>query len=521
MTEARLTRSGQRIYEYLMQGKRTRNEEGNVTSTGNFKSHYKKHPEKLLHLEQYLKQEDNNDNDNIDGNKSKQPRIADMLAPVSDEKIASKLVDFIVDGNLAFHISQLPSLRALLESASGRKVIMPSRRKFMASLQSKCDELKSTLKHTLKEQSFLCVTCDAWSSKGQSFLGVTIHFLNQHYKRESFLLAFKRMYARQTYLHLAQTLDEIFKDFEIDIEKITHIVTDGGSAFCKMFKEFGNTTDVIMQDSPEDEYDDDTNTAPTASSEQHETRTTSSSGNNEEESLDMVHEFMQTETGELFQNEILQFDVVQNVEPDDYFGGRLSNEQPQIKLPPQRRCFSHLLNLASQDFENMLPTMANRAFKQTYNKLHALWNTTNRSCYAKTICQNELGCSLKVPCETRWNSKFDAINKIVDICKSDTIYERNKINILIRRLKTELRSANHLLILEQSDISVMENYVKVMQPIASALDTLQGEYNCSQGLILPVIFSMKHKISSFDVDCNLLGDFKQTMLEVLVDYYYQ
>lgn len=429
-------------------------------------------------------------------------------------------MDFVVEGNLSFNVSQLPSLQALLQSVSGRKVIMPGRRKFMSKLESKFHAMKSSLKDILKEQQFLCVTCDVWSSRGQSYLGVTIHFINQDHKRESYLLAFKRLYARQTYLYLAQTLDEIFKDFEIDIEKITNIVTDGGSAFCKMFKEFGNTTDAIIQDSPEDEYDDDAMFAPTTSSEPLDTRTTSSSEVSEEETLDTVHEFMQTETGELFQNEILQFDVVQNVITDDYFGGHISNEQPQIRMPPQRRCFSHLLNLASQDFGNMLPTIASRAFKQTYNKLNALWNTTNRSSYAKTICQNELGGSLKVPCDTRWNSKFDAINKIVGICKSDTIFERNKINILIKRLKTELHSANHLLTLDQSDISVMENYIKIMQPIATSLDTLQGEYNCSQGMILPVIFSMKHKISSFDVDCNIMGDFKQTMLEVIVDYYY-
>lgn len=121
---------------------------------------------------------------------------------------------------------------------------------------------------------------------------------------------------------------------------------------------------------------------------------------------------------------------------------------------------------------------------------------------------------LKIPCETRWNSKFDSILKIFEICKRDTIFERNKINILIQRLRKELKTANHLLTLEATDLFVMENFVAVMKPIACALDTLQGEYNCSQGLILPVISSMKRRISSLEDTSNIMTDFKQTMLSV-------
>lgn len=432
-------------------------------------------------------------------------------------KVTSKLVDFVVEGNLSFNVSQLPSLQSLLETVSGRKVIMPTRRKFMHQLENKFKDMKSSLKDKLKDQKYLCVTCDVWSSRGQSYLGVTVHFINEEFQRESFLLAFKRLYARQTYLQLAQELDAIFKDFEIDIEQITNIVTDGGSAFCKMFKEFGDVTDAVIQDTPEDEYDDDSTTISSEPVQQQGVATTSSSG--EDDTQDTIRPFMQTEQGELFQSDILNFDTVQTVETDDYFGDNILNQEPQIKLPPQRRCFSHLLNLTSQDFEKDLPEIPQRAFKQTYNRLNALWHTTNRSSFAKIICQNELGCLLKIPCETRWNSKFDSIKKVFDICKSDMNPERNKINILIRRLKTELKSANHLMLLEPSDFLVMENYVKVMQPIACALDTLQGEYNCSQGIILPVISSMKHRISSLEENCNIVIDFKRTMMTVSIDFY--
>lgn len=57
---------------------------GSISSTGNFKNHYKKHPSRFKALEEYLKQEDTivNDNDN-----ARQLKIADILLPVSQEKV--------------------------------------------------------------------------------------------------------------------------------------------------------------------------------------------------------------------------------------------------------------------------------------------------------------------------------------------------------------------------------------------------------------------------------------------------
>lgn len=49
-----------------------------------------------------------------------------------------------------------------------------------------------------------------------------------------------------------------------------------------------------------------------------------------------------------------------------------------------------------------------------------------------------------------------------------------------------------------------------------ALDKLQGEKNCSQGYILPVLFAMKHRIEQQDATNSNIGkDFKTTMLEAI------
>lgn len=113
---------------------------------------------------------------------------------------------------------------------------------------------------------------------------------------------------------------------------------------------------------------------------------------------------------------------------------------------------------------------------------------------------------MQVPVITRWNSKYDAIRKTAT-CGID------KLNELIGRLKKEC-NASQLQNLTESDMAVLNEYLKVMGPIAAALDRLQGEVTASQGYVIPTIISMKYKISSLQGG-NLLQAFKKTALEVI------
>lgn len=70
----------------------------------------------------------------------------------------------------------------------------------------------------------------------------------------------------------------------------------------------------------------------------------------------------------------------------------------------------------------------------------------------------------------------------------------------------------------------MESYGMMFEPVARALDVLQGEVNNSQGLIIPVLQSMKLHINSIDVTGNIVRDFK-SVLTRLIDkrfgYYFE
>lgn len=161
-------------------------------------------------------------------------------------QVATKALNFVIDGNISFNAVQLESFKELLETVSGRKIVIPSRHKFMKTLDSEYSKMKDKVRETLSRQKYICITADVWSSRAQSYLGVTAHFLNDEFKRESYVLAFKQLYFKQTYKVLAIEMDKIFNDYGIKHSQITNIVTDGGSNFCKMFKMYGKSIDAVV-----------------------------------------------------------------------------------------------------------------------------------------------------------------------------------------------------------------------------------------------------------------------------------
>lgn len=389
---------------------------------------------------------------------------------------------------------------------------MPSRHKFMSTLDAHFKEVKTELKMLLSKQSHICVTADVWSSRAQSYLGVTVHFINESFDRESYLLGFKQLKQRQTYDVLAKALDEIFKDFGIEKSQITNIITDGGSAFCKMFKKYGDSIDVICLNTNGEEIE-------LADSENVEA--VDDGANVAETELDIVQQFMQDENGEEFVNEILNFDNIthnaHNAHNDDDFDNYFDNDfqgntdPNEIQLPAQRRCVSHLLNLLAKDFEKHLSGNAKAAFNKTFNALHSLWVIVRVSSRAKTICKEILNATLKYPCETRWNSKLDCVRQ----CNQVVI--QNKLNDLIDKLKSSLNSntAEQLRKFTANDFSVMRQYEQVFGHVANSLDILQGEKNNSQGCIMPVLISMKTRISQLRETNNIIKDFKELILNLI------
>lgn len=412
------------------------------------------------------------------------------------------LLNFIVDGNLPFSV---------IQQVAGHEVRIPKTGIFMNFMKDQFNLMKTKLTEHLNEQEYLCVTCDVWSSRAQSYLGMSVHFIDDDFERESYVLAFRELKYKQTHVVMAKEIIKVFAEHGIHVEKITNIVTDGGSAFCKAFKVYGKGSDPLIEIVETIETND------------------------KNDDNDENYPFIQYDDGEYFYSNIIRFDDneltgisqidvdLQNedgssdlvdVPDDDYLNDYIStndddNERDCVmaQLPPHRRCLSHILNLFAGDFEKKLPARASTALITTLSKLQSIWVCPRRSSTSKSICKDILGCQLKMPVETRWNSKFNAIQQIHDI-------GIEKMMQYVTALKTSITSTKNLSNLLVEDFKVMAAYIKVMKPIANSLDRLQGEKNCGQGYILPTLTTMLLNIRMLE-GSPLLKSFQETMLKLI------
>lgn len=118
-----------------------------------------------------------------------------------------------------------------------------------------------------------------------------------------------------------------------------------------------------------------------------------------------------------------------------------------------------------------------------------------------------LGCMPMIPVETRWNSEYDSVDKIAKLGV-------DKINTYVDKLKEISKNASHVQPLTKEDGIMINIYVKVMKPVATALDKLQGEKEDNQGFILPTLFAMKYHLTSLEGG-TILKQCRDTMLKAV------
>ena len=119
----------------------------------------------------------------------------------------------------------------------------------------------------------------------------------------------------------------------------------------------------------------------------------------------------------------------------------------------------------------------------TMAKCSALWNKSSRSPLAAEAVTSVRQKTLIVPNSTRWNSFYMAVAKIHSIIEKQT---DSALNFLCEKLD--------LPVFRPNEINFISEYVKVMQPVAKSLDTLQAEKQCFMGILLPTIASLRTRL---------------------------
>ena len=82
----------------------------------------------------------------------------------------------------------------------------------------------------LANVKFAAFTTDMWSNtKRESFLGLTIHFIDKNYKLVNLVLATKEVNEEHSGDNLVAWLEAILEEYEVSPHQIVGVVTDNGA----------------------------------------------------------------------------------------------------------------------------------------------------------------------------------------------------------------------------------------------------------------------------------------------------
>lgn len=362
---------------------------------------------------------------------AKRPKISGKIG-IEPDVFLDRILRFVIDTVSPLSIVDQPSFKDLF---LGINVKLVSRRTVTRRLLEMNTQRVAVTKESLSKAKFVCTTADIWSAKRRSFIGVTGHFIDEEFKRQSFPLACKRFKGTHSYDKIGEILSSIHAAYGLDSRKIIATITDNAKNFVKAFEEFGVNISALrgLRDRSDISREIPSNAEDTES---------------DSDDLDL--------------SDIDSFD-----EP--------------VTLPGHLRCSSHTLNLVSTtDLLNAIkedPRLLNR-HEKAIAKCTKLWHKAALPKSAEKITAM-VGHTFSYPIVTRWNSLYDALTQIVA--------SKNHLPVLFESL--DLKDP-----FTPSEITYIEEYCQVMAPLARALDLLQGDNKVYYGILLPTLTVVKSEL---------------------------
>lgn len=406
------------------------------------------------------------------------------------------ILAFVVSSNSPFSIVENKEFKDLISYVSNGQAKVPTTKTLMSDLDSRLDKIKVNLKQVIETAKYVCTTADIWTKRSISFMGVTIHFLDDQLNRKSYLLAFRRILGRHTHAVIAEVLLSINKEFNVMRTKITHIITDGASNFRKAFVVYApNENENYSYDDPEIDNEE--------------------TSSNSDAEMD-VEDVLGPENDDMFfPPDIMceSLDWVCDIEDDEYDCGEYS------ALAKQLRCIAHSLNLIGSDFEKRLKKSSTRCFDMlnaAYSKLKRFWELNSRSTVAHEIILRICKRSFPCPNATRWNAKFDAI-EVAEQHKYAIKIAIDEINREAQKNAPRNKRSKPLEILTVAEWKMLKDYTICMRPVAIALDIIQGEKRACLGYVLPTLYGIKASLCENAVLEAYSSDYGQIFHDCMVD----
>lgn len=352
---------------------------------------------------------------------------------ITQKEFDTRILKFIINTMSSLSIIEHKSFLDLFQ---GINLKVMTRKVATKQINELYNENIQKIKNLIHVQKYVCTTTDIWSGRRRSFIGVTCHWLTDDFKRQSVALSCQRFKGTHDNKSIAAILQTIHTKFGITEEKVIATITDNGSNFVKAFKVYGM---------PNKQNEDDES---------------------------QVHLENDSETDSEEDDELTDKILVPTEETND--------EEWGYVLPKHKRCASHTLNLiATADCKkaiNLNPKLRSR-HTTTFHKCSLLWKKAVKPKSSEIIVQC-LGHTLSRPGVTRWNSYFDSVKQILGV--------KSKLPQLLQKLGLKTFT--------DVEVQYLEEYCLVLQPIAVALDVLQGQDNTFYGMLLPTLLSVRNTL---------------------------
>lgn len=84
--------------------------------------------------------------------------------------------------------------------------MVPTRKTLPKRIYETDEHSMQSIKETVAMQPYICSTADIWSNKKRSFLGVTIHWIDERFDGKSIAIACKRFKGTYSYKNISELL---------------------------------------------------------------------------------------------------------------------------------------------------------------------------------------------------------------------------------------------------------------------------------------------------------------------------
>lgn len=285
---------------------------------------------------------------------------AEIISKCMTQAKADDLVfNFIVEDCQSFHLVEQPGFRKLIAGLTEGFKCM-DRVALFTKVDQAFSRMREELVAKLRGVQYVCTTADVWTASGRSFFGMTCHWIDtDSLERKSAALGFTRLQGRITHDTIAGRIHDVHVAYNIE-SKVQTTVTDNGSPFVSVFKEFAlDTTDS----------DDDIG---------------------------------------FYEN----VSTVLEGEPE---------QDMLLFLPTVQRCASHTLEqVVTEDFRQaMLQGPMCQLHYSAMAKVTAIWSKCHHL-QVGMVAAEEIGkMALVVPSVIRWNVEYCAVQKIVSLTERE------------------------------------------------------------------------------------------------------